>query len=1359
MNANGQLLLDSLSLGHSSSVDNDNNPMAGDNGNTSCHLVYTSSKSKIYRFRHDRGIKVASAITQLEDSKQQEYMHDIMKHEQRISEHLPPSVPKRRVIKLENFQGCHAFHFEWVTGLTLEEWLRNHNNHEMVPQNQSNQAQLETTKQKLRVAVAITKTLKEYHDAGVAHKKISLSNIILEETTTATTYSCLATLIDLSRSVILGKINTDKNSHSADYDAKRLDLESLGYVFQQLFEVGSSSGEEDDRECCGGPKMNSGGRNVKRGKSSSQHQRAIEGLPLYLSSLISALFVNRNLNYGTVETYANVNAVLSDLRIALDKYETYFRPAFDRGSSSQNTLPILDAFYGRQSEMTVLTNSFHSVMNLGQPSITVISGHAGMGKTKLIDQIQKHVEIEEDLHDKQQHSFRRRRGYMIRGKFESTNNGSRSDWVLFQALDSFFGRFVEDTSSGDEIDSKAQMLRDKIEHTVGFGLGDLIQSIPNLGKLVGNVHKPRDLSTASQQQLLHRWKFLLCKLVGCISNIYPIVFVFDDLQWADEAMRNVIQTIVTDPDVTYCLYLVAFRDNDAMSKGTVTNMLDTVRSQGVKMFTINLTPFEIESTNALISESMSLPPSLSQPLASLVHRKTAGSPNYVVNFLWSLNREGIIRFNLATRRWEYRIEAIRRKEVPKEIVEYMMMQMTSLPPSYRLVLKLASCLGHSFDHSTFIKARIKQGVDLEAILPFVCEVGYIQEVSPNKFIWAHDQIQQAAYNLIPESLKESFHILIGSHLLLNTPENEMNTSVFSIVGQMNKGIRLIQTTSQQYEVARLNFFAGDLALRTSSFDSASNYFLNGIKLLPDECWGHEYDMAMKLHEAAQEALFVMGDFSMLSNLCEVVFTNARTFLDKLNSYHNLVRYLVSSGQMEKAISTCMSVLDELGETVGEITNFSFMREFAIVRELLQNRTDTEILGLPSMTDQSKLATMEFLQHMISSANHTNPQLLAIVVFRVVKMTLEHGLCDASSVCFACYGTFLMSNVASEDLEGSYRYSKLAIKLLDQLGAHRFSARVILVVYGYNNIYKEPLQGNMDKLLDGYNAACVNGDMEYAYWNIQAFSWIALYSGQDLGKLQHDLRTYAKRAIQCKQVMVAYAIVPCLSIALEFTGDASKEDIYNTFFNATEDALLQQLQCKHAYAACVLMWSSKKYCCIFKGDMAGAVQMYRNGSKVSSGKAQRIRSMAHLTNVFADGLIALYMAREHGRDEHQWILIAEGMIETMKKWTCSGSKWNFENKLYLLEAEYFFLMGDDKSALEKYCASIAAAKSHRFIHEEALANFHLANYHIYKGRNSDALAKFSQARNCYEQWGAWNFVNRMKDAIISSSCEQSPDLPM
>jgi len=68
------------------------------------------------------------------------------------------------------------------------------------------------------------------------------------------------------------------------------------------------------------------------------------------------------------------------------------------------------------------------------------------------------------------------------------------------------------------------------------------------------------------------------------------------------------------------------------------------------------------------------------------------------------------------------------------------------------------------------------------------------------------------------------------------------------------------------------------------------------------------------------------------------------------------------------------------------------------------------------------------------------------------------------------------------------------------------------------------------------------------------------------------------------------------------------------------------------------------------------------------------------------------------------------------------------------------------ALEKYEASIASAKSHRFVHEMGLANYLFGQYHLAQGRRDDARQSFFEAKKCYITWGAFALVSQMEQLI-------------
>mmetsp|Transcript_32788 Transcript_32788/g.69847 ORF Transcript_32788/g.69847 Transcript_32788/m.69847 type:complete len:207 (-) Transcript_32788:240-860(-) len=127
------------------------------------------------------------------------------------------------------------------------------------------------------------------------------------------------------------------------------------------------------------------------------------------------------------------------------------------------------------------------------------------------------------------------------------------------------------------------------------------------------------------------------------------------------------------------------------------------------------------------------------------------------------------------------------------------------------------------------------------------------------------------------------------------------------------------------------------------------------------------------------------------------------------------------------------------------------------------------------------------------------------------------------------------------------------------------------------------------------------------------------------------------------------------------------------------------------------------------------------------------------HTFYKGLTALHFARRSSNDESdKWFTIGEKALTSFHTWL-KHSTWNWENKLLLLEAEWHFSKGEMKRAEEKYVLSIRSARRHRFVHEEGLANelfsvFYITNMDVEKWNSH-----ISEARACYEKWGAFALV--------------------
>eukprot|EP00984_Skeletonema_dohrnii_P004901 scaffold1730_cov69-Skeletonema_dohrnii-CCMP3373.AAC.4 len=439
--------------------------------------------------------------------------------------------------------------------------------------------------------------------------------------------------------------------------------------------------------------------------------------------------------------------------------------------------------------------------------------------------------------------------------------------------------------------------------------------------------------------------------------------------------------------------------------------------------------------------------------------------------------------------------------------------MGRLPGKMQLGLKLCACLGPSFD-ATILEGARKDATIGDVFLESCVEDGFLQTDGGSSYKWSHDQVQQAAYGLIPLQKREKLHLLIGSRLLLSIPPSEMERFIFHVADNINRGAKLLEDLEQKYEVAELNLRAGEKLLEQQSFHSAVKYVMTGITLLEDGSWGAKYSLTLRLYDAASDALCVVGDYPTLTALAEKPLHYARCFEDKLNTYSNLVRALSSSGNNDECINTSVSVLSQLGEFIPtNITQEIYFDEVAKVRQALIGLSRQDLLSLPVMTDFNKLTAMRFLNHMLLATFASNPPMNPIVAFRMVRMTVEFGVCSISAIAFSCYGAWLASSL-NDDYDVAFTMGRVASDLMKKLGSVEILPRVHAVVYGMINIYKEPWQASLCKHSEAFDAGLMHGDMEYAVSNIAFYHTLALFGcGSNLQESSHSLQKHIQRGLQ------------------------------------------------------------------------------------------------------------------------------------------------------------------------------------------------------------------------------------------------------
>ena len=74
-----------------------------------------------------------------------------------------------------------------------------------------------------------------------------------------------------------------------------------------------------------------------------------------------------------------------------------------------------------------------------------------------------------------------------------------------------------------------------------------------------------------------------------------------------------------------------------------------------------------------------------------------------------------------------------------------------------------------------------------------------------------------------------------------------------------------------------------------------------------------------------------------------------------------------------------------------------------------------------------------MNHALTMTFVAKPLLNPIIVLRMVKMSIEYGICNISAFAFACYGVFLVCE-PSCDVEGGHMMGRVATEMMEKLGA-------------------------------------------------------------------------------------------------------------------------------------------------------------------------------------------------------------------------------------------------------------------------------------------------------------------------------------
>ncbi|NEU73484.1 AAA family ATPase [Hassallia byssoidea VB512170] len=1237
-----------------------------------------------------------------------------------------------KAYNLETYRNSYALVMEDFGGISLKEWKI---------------GKSDSLSEFLHIAIQIVSALEGLHRDRIIHKDIKPANILINTSTGE------VKLIDFSIASLLPREfpeiqnpnilegtlaylspeQTGRMNRGIDY---RSDFYSLGVTFFELLTGQLPFTSNDPMELV----------HFHIAKLAPSLESERQEIPKVISNIVNKLMAK-----NAEDRYQSAFGLKYDLQVCLKQWqETGNIANFELGMRDVcDRFVIPEKLYGRDKEVATLLTAFDRVCrgeitspveNVVAPKskieLMLIAGSSGIGKTVVVNEVHKPIV--------------KQRGYFIKGKFDQFQRN-----IPFFGFVQAFQDLIEQLLG--ENNTQIAAWKTKILTALGENSQVIIDVIPELERIIGKQSTVSELSGSAAQ---NRFNLLFQKFIQVFTTPeHPLVIFLDDLQWADLASLKLIQLLMSEAEKGYLLLIGAYRDNEVTATHPLMLTLDEISKSQATINTITLTPLEPTDLNHLIADTFKCSSELTQPLTELVYQKTKGNPFFSNQFLKLLHEDRILNFNFDEGYWQCDIAQIKTLAFNDDVVEFMALQLQKLPNSTQEILKLAACIGNQFDLATLASVSEKSQVETAADLWKALQEGLVfptskvykffqddnqdtkliitnDQLANYKFL--HDRVQQAAYSLIPPDCKQETHLKIGQLLLKNTLEAEREERIFEIVNQLNYAVELITVQSEKDELAKLNLIAGLKAKASTANAAAVEYLILGIKLLSVNSWETNYDLSLALHETAAEAAFLSGDFEQMKQLSQVVLQQAKNLLDKAKVYEiQIVACIVQSQQLE-AIKIGLSILKLLGiELPDKPLESDVTQALEEVTTSLQGKEIEELIELPPMIELNCKVALRLLSSMYPAAQQAVPELMLLITFKMVYLSVKYGNAPESSFAYISYGMLLCEIFG--DINSGYRFGKLALLLSDRLNIKALKAKVIAMFASFMHHLQEHLSLNLSRCVEVYKSAHEAGDLEFAGYSICQYGFHLLWAGKELEMVEKEMATYndvlSSIKLQAAQTYHKIHWQTVLNLLLKaenqfcLIGTAYNEKLMITVHQSANDFValgflyickltLAYLFCEYQEAEKNLEFANKYFTAV-KGFICIPI--------------------FHLY----DSLTRLAVFKNVSHSEQNSVLSkVQFNQDKLKKWA-DRAPMNYLHKYYLVEAERHRVLGEYVQAMEMYDRAISLARMNEYVNEEALANELTAKFYLEWGKEKIAQVYLIDAYYAYARWGAKAKINDLE----------------
>lgn len=388
--------------------------------------------------------------------------------------------------------------------------------------------------------------------------------------------------------------------------------------------------------------------------------------------------------------------------------------------------------------------------------------------------------------------------------------------------------------------------------------------------------------------------------------------------------------------------------------------------------------------------------------------------------------------------WTWDIEEITSKtSSTSNVVDLLKSKMKDLSSDIVKLLPILACLGASVEESVLVTVwdaycrESQDDVPVQPLLAKTVEEGFLEKDGQSNYHFIHDKIQEASMSLADSDQLERLKTTLGRIFLDEFDDDLLEANLFIAVNLLNGGLAPT-VLDDQLAMAGLNLRAAKKAVVASAFASAAKFALKGIEVLPQNNWVNNYNLTRELVSLCAEVEGYLGQFESMQMHCNEVQMHAKDLSDTFRVHNCLQDSYLDRHLNEEALQLGLDLLKELGHKFpkgkGSMT-LATLSGLVKSKFSMNSRIPERIEALPMMIDPVKIQTMHTLDKCCTAAYLLMHDILALLIFKNVELTLKYGLSQYSPPAFSFMACFLIG--VFNDLENAAMLASCAEKMMEK----------------------------------------------------------------------------------------------------------------------------------------------------------------------------------------------------------------------------------------------------------------------------------------------------------------------------------------